>query len=539
MRLTFLVLAVFYISFTQAQTRDTLYLWPNKVPGELKEKQAAVVSNNSSGNVIRLAEVTNPAIIVYKPEKPNKTGASIIVCPGGGYNILAVDKEGYEVAEWLNTLGYTAFVLQYRVPQKQLGALNDIQRAIRYVRSKADIYNLNQNKIGVMGFSAGGSLCARASTLFNQDTYSKVDSIDQLSSRPDFSLLIYPAYLDKGEKRSITPELKVSSDTPPCFIFGTADDKYGNSSLVMAGALRDYHVPVELHYQYKGGHGYGLRPGNEAAERWPGLAEDWMKRMVNSNELKNYARVRNFPRTTEFVENVPKKENVWVFMMAGQSNMAGRGQVEPQDTIASDRVFTINKNNKLILAKEPLNMHEPTMKGLDCGLSFGKELLKSVPDSVSILLIHTAVGGSSIGQWLGDSIHRDVQLLTNFRNKVEFAKQYGTLKGILWHQGESDAKEDRIPLHKKRMTQLFQQFRRYADNKSLPIFIGELGIYLKKHEGRMQVNKQIKKYVARDRHAFIIHSSDLKHRGDNTHFNAESQRILGKRFAEEYLKSCK
>jgi acetyl esterase/lipase len=263
-----------------AQTRDTLYLWPGAVPGESLPKSTPVKTDNTSGNVTRLTDVTNPALIVFKPHSALNNNTAIIVCPGGGYNILAIDKEGYEVAEWLNTLGYTAFVLQYRVPQKQKEALYDIQRAIRLVRTNALTWGVE--KIGVLGFSAGGSLSARAATRFNEDIYPKSDQIDQASSRPDFGVLIYPAYLDNGENRTLTPELTISEDTPPLFIFGTADDTYGNSSLVMAGALRDHKVPVELHLLPKGGHGYGMRPGNIAAETWPGLAERWMERLLEN-----------------------------------------------------------------------------------------------------------------------------------------------------------------------------------------------------------------------------------------------------------------
>lgn len=263
-------------SVIQAQTRDTIHLWNNKVPQEKALKHQAVQSDNTSGNVIRLAEVTNPVLVVYKPEKHNDSGVGVVVCPGGGYQILAVDKEGYEVAEWLNTLGYTAFVLQYRVPNKQKGALIDLQRAIRWVRANASGYNIQSQKIGVLGFSAGGSLCARASTSFNKELYTKTDSLDMLSSKPNFSMLIYPAYLDKGKNRSLTPELELTKETPPFFIFGTADDKYGNSSLVMATALRDHNIPVELHLLPSGGHGYGKRPGNKAAETWPKLAKQWL-----------------------------------------------------------------------------------------------------------------------------------------------------------------------------------------------------------------------------------------------------------------------
>jgi len=267
---------LFFSSMIQAQIRDTIYLWTDKVPGEKEAKHAPVQTDNTKGNVVRITNVTNPALVVFEPVKQNDSGVGIIICPGGGYNILAIDKEGYEIAEWLNKLGYTAFVLQYRVPQKQEGALNDIQRAIRMVRSNSLKYNLNSEKIGVLGFSAGGSLCARASTRITSDTYEKSDSFDTLSSRPNFAMLIYPAYLDKGKDRSITPELQLTKETPPFFIFGTADDVYGNSTLVMATALRDNKIPVELHLLPRGGHGYGKRPGNIAAETWPKLAKEWL-----------------------------------------------------------------------------------------------------------------------------------------------------------------------------------------------------------------------------------------------------------------------
>jgi acetyl esterase/lipase len=203
----------------------------------------------------------------------------VIVCPGGGYSILAIDKEGYEIAEWLNTLGFSAFVLQYRVPKKQEGALQDAQRAIRIVRSNAKKWGLNPDKIGIMGFSAGGSLSARASTMYNVKTYDAVDKSDALSCKPDFALLIYPAYLDRGENRSLTPELDVNSETPPTFIFQTADDRLANSALVYAQALRDAKVPVELHLLPEGGHGYGMRSGIDAAETWPKLAGKWLKKL--------------------------------------------------------------------------------------------------------------------------------------------------------------------------------------------------------------------------------------------------------------------
>lgn len=280
MKLYSLIIFIFSVSLSNAQIRDTIYLWPSKVPGENEVKHAPVQTANTSRNVTRLTDVTNPALIIFEPDASLNNGAGVIICPGGGYSILAIDKEGYEVAEWLNRLGFTAFVLQYRVPGKQEGALRDIQRAIRIIRNGATTWKLNPEKLGVMGFSAGGSLSARASTRFTIETYAKVDSIDLISCRPDFSLLVYPAYLDEGENRTLTTELLVNNNTPPMFIFGTADDKYGNSSLVMATALRDNNIPVELHFLAKGGHGYGLRSGNIAAETWPHLAEVWLRKII-------------------------------------------------------------------------------------------------------------------------------------------------------------------------------------------------------------------------------------------------------------------
>ncbi|MGE5406297.1 MAG: alpha/beta hydrolase [Methanosarcina sp.] len=258
-----------------SQKNQVIYLWPGKVPGETSEKKEPVAAPSRNDNVYRISEVTNPSLEVFQASSVSSNGA-VIVCPGGGYSILAYDKEGTEIATWLNKLGYTAFVLQYRVPQKKEGALQDIQRAIRLVRNDSKKWNIDPEKIGVIGFSAGGSLCARAGTMFSQRTYAAVDKADSLSCRPSFAMLIYPAYLDQGPDLSLTPELKMSPEIPPMFLFQTADDTFANSSLVMAGALRKQKIPVEIHLLPKGGHGYGLRPGIDAAETWPALAGKWL-----------------------------------------------------------------------------------------------------------------------------------------------------------------------------------------------------------------------------------------------------------------------
>ncbi|MEZ2446053.1 alpha/beta hydrolase [Chitinophaga sp. RCC_12] len=275
-----ILLMMLGVNTTISAQQQKIHLWPAAVPGETAAKQTAKVTPDGSNHVTRLTDVTDPVLEVFPADAANSNGAGVIICPGGGYNILAINLEGYEVAAWLNKLGYTAFVLQYRVPKKEAGALQDAQRAIRLVRSMASEWKLQPDKIGMMGFSAGGSLTARASVQYNVHTYTPVDKADSLSARPAFSALIYPAYLDKGENRSLTPELKLTSETPSMFLFATADDTYGNSALVMAGALRDAKVPVELHFYAKGGHGYGLRNGNPAGEAWPLLMEKWLKTTV-------------------------------------------------------------------------------------------------------------------------------------------------------------------------------------------------------------------------------------------------------------------
>ena len=264
-----------------SQKNNLINLWPGKVPGELKEKQPPVIDASENDNILRFSEVTNPALEIFPPDQANKNGSAVIVCPGGGYQILAYDLEGTEIAAWLNKLGFTAFVLQYRIPDKKEGALQDVQRAVRIVRDNSKKWNIDPGKIGVMGFSAGGSLSARASTLFTNKTYSPVDKSDSLPCKPSFTMLIYPAYLDQGPNLSLTPELKLNKEVSPVFIFQTADDPYGNSALVFAEALRNAKLPVELHMLTAGGHGYGLRSGKVAAETWPVLAEKWLKSVLN------------------------------------------------------------------------------------------------------------------------------------------------------------------------------------------------------------------------------------------------------------------
>lgn len=246
-------------------------------------------------------------------------------------------------------------------------------------------------------------------------------------------------------------------------------------------------------------------------------------------------RTKNFPKQVQRPGEMRNERNVWVFILAGQSNMAGRGHVEPQDTLPVKRLLSIDKGGQLIIAKEPLHFYEPDRAGLDCGYSFGKTILEKIPDSISILLIPCAVGGSSISQWLGDSVYRNVKLFSNFLEKLETGRKFGIIKGILWHQGESDANEKDIPLYQERLSVLISRFRSSAGESTLPVLLGELGTFSVDKENWNMINRAINNYSRLDSRTVVISSAGLQHKGDSIHFDSESQRVLGKRFAEMYM----
>lgn len=276
---------IFVFTYCFSQKEEVLHLWKNKVPGEDSVKHTARVYPDDRGNVVRLTDITDPSLTVFLSKNIAQTNAGIIVCPGGGNKYLAWNSEGTEVTQWLNDIGITAFVLQYRVPNKQNGALQDIQRALRLIRSNAGRWNINPDNIGVLGFSAGGNLAARAATNFKNPTYSPQDKADSLSCRPDYAMLLYPGSLSKGPDHQLIPQLPVENTDPPVFIFVTNDDPIG-LPLSFGYALHEAKVPLELHVYPKGGHGYGLRKGNHAAETWPKLAEAWLKNILKIKDEK-------------------------------------------------------------------------------------------------------------------------------------------------------------------------------------------------------------------------------------------------------------
>ena len=266
-----------------AQTPLTMDVWPGDVPGEKGDIGPEKVQppKEEEEPVTRVTNVSRPTITVYKPLQETNTRTAVVICPGGGYNILAIDKEGQEVAAWLNSIGVTGIVLKYRVPRrkdrpKHLAPLQDAQRAMGLVRLHAEEWGIDPERIGILGFSAGGHLSAAASTNFGKRHYGEIDQADKLSCRPDFAVLVYPAYLMEGG--SLAPEIRTSPRTPPAFFVHAGDDRISSeNSIAMYLALKRAKVPAELHVYADGGHGFGLRPSRHACSTWPQRCEQWMK----------------------------------------------------------------------------------------------------------------------------------------------------------------------------------------------------------------------------------------------------------------------
>jgi|GEM_PF-44524 len=257
--------------------RPVLSLWPDKILGETDRPEETELPSRGDG-VRRLTDIEKPSITLYRAQAAGRPSPVILVCPGGGYRILAIDKEGSEVAEWLNRFGVTAVVLKYRVPDNREGAFQDVQRAMRLIRSQAEAWNIDPHRVGVIGFSAGGHLSARLSTGYQVRAYEPVDEQDDLSCRPDFTILVYPAYL-AGEDYQLAEELAVTPETPPAFIVQSQDDtQYIASAIGYSLALKKAEVPCELHLYPSGGHGFGLRPSKDAVSAWPALCRTWLEK---------------------------------------------------------------------------------------------------------------------------------------------------------------------------------------------------------------------------------------------------------------------
>ena len=289
-RFLFLLVILYSISFVplSADENPEINLWPaGAVPDEPEgiEKRKKPTTIDKVGKM-RIAYVDKPSITVYKAPKDRSNGTSVIIFPGGGYNILAWTHEGTEIAEWLNSLGVSAFVLKYRVPRRDPEKphtlpLQDAQRAIRIVRSRSKEWGIDPGRIGVLGFSAGGHLAVMSGTHYGDKSYERIDDADDLSSRPDFLIPIYPAYLgDRKNRDQLSGLVDINKNTPPMFITITHDDSdRAYYSALLYAALKKSGVVGELHIYSKGGHGYGMRKSKDPVHTWPDRCADWLGSM--------------------------------------------------------------------------------------------------------------------------------------------------------------------------------------------------------------------------------------------------------------------
>ncbi|MBI1895798.1 MAG: alpha/beta hydrolase [Acidobacteria bacterium] len=256
---------------------EEIRLWPGGAPGSEGETAAEVFEAGANPKLQkRFTVVHYPSIYVFLPEKEKTTGAAVVVAPGGGHRTLVIDKEGYEIAAWLNARGVAAFVLKYRLARTagsrytvQEHALADTARAIRLVRSRAKEWSVDPARIGVMGFSAGGELAALAETRFDRGNDGASDPVERMSSRPDFAVVVYPGY----RPGTVT----VPKDAPPAFLVCADDDRsHVVTTVNLYLDLQKQGVSSEMHIYASGAHGFGMRPSEKPVATWPDRLRDWM-----------------------------------------------------------------------------------------------------------------------------------------------------------------------------------------------------------------------------------------------------------------------
>jgi acetyl esterase/lipase len=301
-KLTFFVTTIIMFTITSSAQEKIVPLWPaGKVPNYQKTNET---EKRESGDILTVSYVQQPDIAVFLPAKKNATGQAIVVCPGGGYGVLAYDWEGTDIAKWLNSKGIAAIVLKYRLPNSKSNVvpyqspLMDAKRAMRLVRAKAGQWNIKKDKVGVMGFSAGGHLASTLGTHFDEGNPAAADSVERFSSRPDFMVLVYPVitmtkkFMHEGSRNNLignhpdealaknfSNELQVTKNTPPTFLVHATDDDAVpvENSLVFYQALKDQGVPAEMHIYPTGGHGFGLAIGQYYLQTWTDRCIDWLR----------------------------------------------------------------------------------------------------------------------------------------------------------------------------------------------------------------------------------------------------------------------
>jgi acetyl esterase/lipase len=275
---------LFCVSSLIAVEPTVLRLWPMGAPEPegYRCEPEKVIPPKSEKDVVRVTNVSDPTITVYRPENAN--GAAVLVCPGGGYSILAIEHEGTKVCEWLNGMGVTGILLKYRVPARPSGRgvepLQDAQRAMGMIRKRASEWGLDPARIGVLGFSAGGHLTVNLGLNPSARTYRFDPALEDENARPDFMVPVYPAYLvDKGEA-ALLPEIQVTAAAPRAFFVHAGDDKGQTSALASAYLYVEYRklgIPAELHVYSKGGHGFGMKKNGLPVNDWALRVGDWLK----------------------------------------------------------------------------------------------------------------------------------------------------------------------------------------------------------------------------------------------------------------------
>ena len=267
----------------------TLPLWPSGASGAPANPAAEIDTTKPTDNLIagkplvRLGNVSSPTLTVYSPPG-SETRPAVVVFPGGGYQILAIDLEGTEVCDWLNSINVACVLVKYRVPNtgpfpKSLAALQDAQRAVGMVRQHAAEWHIDPARVGVLGFSAGAHLSAALSTHFDKRLYDAIDAADQQNCRPDFAFIIYPGYLaNAAQNMAANADINPTDKTPPTFIVQAEDDPvHVENATVYFLQLKAAKVPAELHIYAEGGHGYGLRRTAQPVTTWPDAAKTWLE----------------------------------------------------------------------------------------------------------------------------------------------------------------------------------------------------------------------------------------------------------------------
>jgi acetyl esterase/lipase len=302
MKLLVLWLALLSAPLAAAEKPLVQALWPREIPGppavvDGEERDVSKPDDRliAGRKIIRLSHVKTPQAHIFLPPKEKANGGGVVICPGGGFSVLAWDLEGTEVAEWLNSLGYAAVVVKYRTPTRQhgetldprhpvplkaVGPVADAQRGVSLMRSMAKEWNLDPERIGVLGFSAGGQTAGLTALLGKDRVYEPQDKSDESPCHPNFALLIYPGgFLDRTTNQ-LPAYIKVTPQAPPTFFVMAEDDNVNceNCTLLFT-ALKREKVPAELHIYTHGGHGYGLRQTDQPVTRWTRAAEDWLKAM--------------------------------------------------------------------------------------------------------------------------------------------------------------------------------------------------------------------------------------------------------------------